>query len=77
MAAAWNTGLWIRGLQCFGREAEWWRTGSRGMMKTDDQAGGRRRVSRVRETVSVMWRRVWVRGSDRAAFGGLSLHCGL
>ena len=47
------------------------------MMKTDDQAGGRRRVSRVRETVSVMWRRVWVRGSDRAAFGGLSLHCGL
>lgn len=44
-------------------------------MKTDDPAGGRRRVSRVRETVSVMWRRVWVRGSVRAAFGGLPLHC--
>ena len=45
------------------------------MMKTDDLAEGPRRVSRVRETISVMWRRVWVRDSDKAAFSRLSLHC--
>lgn len=75
VAPAWNTGLWISGLQCFWREAEWWSTRSLGMMKTDDLAEGHRRVSRVRETISVMWRRVWVRDSDKAAFSRLSLHC--
>lgn len=46
-----------------------------GMMKTDDLAEGRRGVSRVRETRSVMWRRVWVRDGDKAAFSRLSPHC--